>query len=265
LEYPYLQVVSGAQAGALLRLAEGGELSELTVGSQASRDVRLEDAGVSHLHARLLGGGARWKVVDLTSAEGTYVNGRRVDVSFITAGDRLRFGSVECIFHAPSARSYTARRVQVQGRKVPSWLVVTALVVTIAGAAGVNVWLKRGDQAPAEGAVMPQAPEATSSSVLAGGAAGVGSIPGSLEYQRGQEVYASACDVCHGSGVAGAPKLGDVAAWAPRIARGAAVLRERALKGYQGKDGFMPAKGGRVDLSDQAVIEAVDYIVANSK
>ena len=33
----------------------------------------------------------------------------------------------------------------------------------------------------------------------------------------------------------------------------------------QGKDGFMPAKGGRVDLSDQAVIDAVDYIVANSK
>jgi cytochrome c5 len=82
---------------------------------------------------------------------------------------------------------------------------------------------------------------------------------------KGDEVFSMACVVCHGSGVAGAPKLGDVAAWAPRIAQGAAVLNQHALQGYQGKAGFMPPKGGRTDLSDQAVINAVDHMVANSK
>lgn len=265
-EYPHLQVLSGAQAGTLVRLTEGGELSELTVGSQVDRDVRLEDAGVSDLHARLIGGGARWKVVDLTSAGGTYVNGRRIDVSFITAGDRLRFGSVECVFHAPSARSHTARRAQVKEPRAANPLVIAALVVVLAGAAAIIAWLNPGTDTPASPAVAPQVTADTgTSSVAASGAAPGGSLPGSLEYERGREVYGAACEVCHGSGVAGAPKLGDAAAWATRIAQGSASLRQRALNGYQGKDGFMPAKGGRIDLSDQAVIEAVDYIVANSK
>lgn len=81
----------------------------------------------------------------------------------------------------------------------------------------------------------------------------------------GEEVFAAACVVCHGAGVAGAPKIGDAAAWAPRIAQGQAVLNEHALLGYQGKAGFMPAKGARADLTDQSVIAAVDHMVRNSK
>ena len=81
----------------------------------------------------------------------------------------------------------------------------------------------------------------------------------------GEAVYNQACVACHGAGVAGAPKFGDAAAWAPRIAQGAETLTAHALQGYQGKSGFMPPKGGRTDLSDQSVITAVDYIVANSK
>jgi cytochrome c5 len=81
----------------------------------------------------------------------------------------------------------------------------------------------------------------------------------------GQEVFAMACVVCHGSGVAGAPKLGDAAAWKARIAQGETVLHQHALQGYQGTAGFMPPKGGRTDLSDQSVINAVDHMVSNSK
>jgi cytochrome c5 len=81
----------------------------------------------------------------------------------------------------------------------------------------------------------------------------------------GEEVFAAACVVCHGSGVAGAPKMGDAAAWAPRIAQGRAVLNEHAILGYQGKAGVMPAKGARADLSDQSVIAAVDHMIKNSK
>ena len=81
----------------------------------------------------------------------------------------------------------------------------------------------------------------------------------------GEEVFAMACVACHGSGVAGAPKFGDTGAWAPRIAQGASTLHEHALKGFQGKSGFMPPKGGRIDLSDQSIINAVDHMVKNSK
>jgi cytochrome c5 len=81
----------------------------------------------------------------------------------------------------------------------------------------------------------------------------------------GEAVYNMACVACHGAGVAGAPKFGDAASWQARIAQGADTLRKHALEGYQGSAGFMPPKGGRIDLSDQSIINAVDYMVAGSK
>jgi len=81
----------------------------------------------------------------------------------------------------------------------------------------------------------------------------------------GETVYNQACVACHGAGIAGAPKLGDTAAWAARIAQGADTLHTHALQGFQGKAGYMPPKGGRTDLSDQSVINAVDYIVGASQ
>lgn len=76
----------------------------------------------------------------------------------------------------------------------------------------------------------------------------------------GEQVYNAACFACHGAGVGGAPKLGDGAAWAPRIAQGEATLIKHALEGFQGKAGVMPPKGGRVDLSDDEIIAAVKFI-----
>lgn len=81
----------------------------------------------------------------------------------------------------------------------------------------------------------------------------------------GEEVYNMACVACHGAGVAGAPKYSDKAAWSARIAKGTATLHEHAVKGFQGPAGIMPPKGGRVDLSDKSIINAVDYMVAGSK
>ncbi len=81
----------------------------------------------------------------------------------------------------------------------------------------------------------------------------------------GPQVYNSACLACHGAGIGGAPVLGDVDAWAPRIAQGMDVLREHAIKGFQGSAGYMPAKGGRTDLSDEEVANAVDYMAAESQ
>jgi len=81
----------------------------------------------------------------------------------------------------------------------------------------------------------------------------------------GEQVYNMACVACHGVGLAGAPKFGDKAAWVPRLAQGTSVLHEHALRGFQGKAGVMPAKGGRVDLADQSIVNAADYIVNAAK
>ena len=77
----------------------------------------------------------------------------------------------------------------------------------------------------------------------------------------GEATYKDACAVCHAAGIAGAPKLGDKAAWAPRIATGNDALYTTALKGK----GAMPAKGGRADISDDDVKATVDYMVEQSK
>jgi cytochrome c5 len=81
----------------------------------------------------------------------------------------------------------------------------------------------------------------------------------------GKATYDSACFACHATGAAGAPKFGDKAVWAPRIAKGMDVLKKHAIQGFKGDSGFMPAKGGRADLSDADVGAAVEYMTANSK
>ena len=81
----------------------------------------------------------------------------------------------------------------------------------------------------------------------------------------GPQVYNSACLACHAAGVGGAPVVGDGAVWAPRIAQGVAVLKQRAIEGYTGSAGYMPAKGGRTDLSDDEIAGAVDYMVEQSQ
>jgi cytochrome c len=81
----------------------------------------------------------------------------------------------------------------------------------------------------------------------------------------GPQVYNSACVACHASGAAGAPVMGDQAAWAPRIDKGMEVLKQHAIEGFQGETGIMPPKGGRTDLSDEAVIAGVEYMVEQSR
>ena len=81
----------------------------------------------------------------------------------------------------------------------------------------------------------------------------------------GDEVYNSSCAACHGAGVAGAPKVGDPAAWTDRITQGLETLYANAINGIQGSAGVMPAKGGNASLSDGSVQAAVDYMLEQSK
>jgi cytochrome c5 len=91
-------------------------------------------------------------------------------------------------------------------------------------------------------------------------AAGTAEMP-----KTGEALFQQTCSACHGAGIAGAPKAGDKAAWAPRIAKGMPTLYDHAEKGFQGSAGVMPAKGGRTDAPDDLVKQAVDYMVGMAK
>jgi cytochrome c5 len=77
----------------------------------------------------------------------------------------------------------------------------------------------------------------------------------------GKKIYEGTCIACHGTGAAGAPKFGDKAAWAPRIATGMDTLLNVALHGK----GAMPPKGGNASLSDADIRAAIEYMVSHSK
>jgi cytochrome c5 len=74
--------------------------------------------------------------------------------------------------------------------------------------------------------------------------------------RSGEQVVAAACARCHQTGEGGAPKIGDRAAWTPRVARGLSTVTEAALKGHGG----MPARAGMADLSDAEVRRAIEYM-----
>jgi c(7)-type cytochrome triheme protein len=76
----------------------------------------------------------------------------------------------------------------------------------------------------------------------------------------GKAVYDGGCVACHGAGVLGAPKLGDAAAWRPRVAGGLPALVNSARAGK----GSMPPKGGNAALTDEQLANAVSYMVAQS-
>lgn len=98
--------------------------------------------------------------------------------------------------------------------------------------------------APAAAQVVVAAPAAAVSAAPAGGAA------------KGKSIYDASCAACHGAGIAGAPKTGDKAAWAPRLKTGKEALYASVIKGK----GAMPPKGGNAALADADVKAAVDYL-----
>lgn len=77
----------------------------------------------------------------------------------------------------------------------------------------------------------------------------------------GKAVYDKTCNVCHAAGVAGAPKLGDKAAWAPRVKSGKDALVASVVKGK----GAMPPKAGNAALTDDEIKAAVDFMLASAK
>ena len=106
-----------------------------------------------------------------------------------------------------------------------------------------------------------QAEAAPAQQVAAAPQAGQPAAPAKGGAADGKQTYDTVCMACHSTGAAGAPKLGDKAAWGPRIAQGKPALYDHALHGK----GAMPPKGGNAALSDDAVKAAVDYMAAQAK
>jgi cytochrome c5 len=96
-----------------------------------------------------------------------------------------------------------------------------------------------------------QMAQATAAAPAGGGSSG----------KSGKEIWQGTCSACHQSGLLGAPKIGDKAAWAPRIAKGLDTLKQHALHGFNN----MPAHGGNPSLSDDDVVKALEYMVGQSK
>ncbi|MBL8458412.1 cytochrome c5 family protein [Zoogloea sp.] len=89
--------------------------------------------------------------------------------------------------------------------------------------------------------------------------------PAAADGGKGADIFKKTCAMCHQTGVAGAPKLGDKADWGPRIAQGNDTLYKHAIEGFNGAKGAMPAKGGNPALSDDDMKAVVDFMVAKAQ
>lgn len=76
----------------------------------------------------------------------------------------------------------------------------------------------------------------------------------------GEQIVQARCQECHGSGTDGAPRIGDMAAWKPRLASGLDALVQSAIRGHGG----MPARGGLAQLSDAELKAAVTFMIHQS-
>ncbi|NJN50908.1 MAG: FHA domain-containing protein [Gammaproteobacteria bacterium] len=109
----------------------GRETNVWEIGSDAVRDIVIDDAGVSAFHSKIVNEGSRWKIIDQMSANGTYVNGAKSNISYLKHGDRVRIGPVECTFQLPTTAA--ARESSATGSARPRWLMaVIAFAITVA-------------------------------------------------------------------------------------------------------------------------------------
>jgi cytochrome c5 len=90
--------------------------------------------------------------------------------------------------------------------------------------------------------------------------AGLAAAADAPSERSGESIVAMRCAQCHGTGVAGAPRIGDRAAWIDRAKTGLDGLVRSAIRGH----GSMPSRGGLADLTDPETRAAVTYMVEKS-
>lgn len=148
---------------------------------------------------------------------------------------------------------------------------IARAVAHLANSGGAKFAEPAAPGAAAATAAAPGSPAAAAPVAAAAAAAGAAAAPAPAAAPaaatqtvaaagNGQALYNQACLACHAAGVAGAPKVGDKAAWAPRLAQGLPALVNSAIKGK----GAMPPKGGSA-APDTEIGAAVEYMVNASK
>lgn len=133
-------------------------------------------------------------------------------------------------------------------------------VAYMANAAGGKFAEPKAPEGAASAPAVASTPAAAPAAASPAAATAAPAAPQAASAGAGEALYKQTCLACHGAGVAGAPKLGDKAAWAPRVAQGLPVLVQSAIKGKNA----MPPKGGS-NASDQDIRAAVEYMVNAAK
>lgn len=141
---PTLLGLSDSVRDVKFQLDASGSVNQWEIGRADSADVRIDDPSVSKSHAQIINEGSRWKLIDLMSANGTYVNGSKGLTTYLRSGDAVRFGQIEFQFLLGDGASTNPRAAAVtpvaaaeqQPSRVKLALVsfaITALVIAVAG------------------------------------------------------------------------------------------------------------------------------------
>lgn len=141
--------------------------------------------------------------------------------------------------------------------KTPQQLVIVVLLAFLVPVIGIVMLVQLVVNRPhADPAAM--SPEAVAARIQPVGRIEFGAAPGdaSRTPKSGEEVVKSACAACHETGAAGAPKIGDKAAWAKPLAQGLDRLTKNAAGGIRA----MPPRGGNPELSDLEIVRAIVYM-----
>jgi cytochrome c5 len=152
-----------------------------------------------------------------------------------------------------SHEAHEAHEGPIKTPKQLVWAVVASFVVPIIGIILLVNYVAMGDKTGAGTEAMEA--EAVAKRIAPVGRVELKDASDAAAMKTGEQVYQTACGACHGSGAAGAPKLGDAGAWAARIKTGYDALLNSALKGK----GAMGAQGGG-DYSDTDIGRAVVYM-----
>lgn len=167
--------------------------------------------------------------------------------TYVQTTTRTGAGADAMSAEAIARRLQPVGRLEVEGAAAPQGAQAAAPATASAAPA-----------AAAPTAAAAPAAAAPAASKPAGGAAAPQQAAGGADVAAGEKIYKGTCGVCHETGVAGAPKHGDKAAWTPRLAQGVDVLDKHAIEGIRA----MPPRGGNGKLTDAEVRDAVAYMIA---
>jgi pSer/pThr/pTyr-binding forkhead associated (FHA) protein len=140
---PYLLISTGSNAGRKIEMPVTAAAKQTwTIGGQSDRNICLTEAGVSAIHATLRRDGSAWQLTDDLSVNGTFVNDTKILQCFLSDGDRLRFGPLECAFRIPPPAAKSSEGGRARLGKV-ALLVTAAFLVTLAAIfAAAKFWFK---------------------------------------------------------------------------------------------------------------------------